>query len=312
MKNFTIELNHYEFVRVSGVDTASFLQGQISANMDLLSTEQSLQAALCNLKGRVIADFRVLKQGDDCLLQTFEGMAETIIQTLSKYAVFSKVALTIDDQGTTAIGLIGEKHLGLLTTKLGKLPAQNNQQCQAEDLSLIRIDDSRFELWFHTTQARDKFLTEAVATTEQDPLNWAREDLLTGVIHISPQMSEEFTPQLLNYDISGFVDFTKGCYTGQEVVARMFYRGKAKKRMFLASCSHKITKASKLALVEKEESKPGNHGEILGFINSQADAEERNLLLAVLNISDVEAGAKLKLSDQQDSLLEILPLPYTN
>ena len=91
MQNTIYVLESYEFIRIRGADRISFLQGQLSCNTELLSAERSLVGALCNLKGRVIADFRLLEIREDIILQCAAGMADKIYATLSKYAVFSKV-----------------------------------------------------------------------------------------------------------------------------------------------------------------------------------------------------------------------------
>lgn len=309
MNNNAINLNHYQFVRVSGNDAIAFLQGQISGNAELLCPQQSLQAALCNLKGRVVADFRVLKHGDDCLLQTVAGMATPIIETLSKYAVFSDVEISLDQQKVSAIGFIGESCPQFLTTIFGVCPLLEDQLEQTSDMSLIKVaaGSGRFELWFHSADARNRFFNAEKFVLDDNLDDWNREALSAGIVHITPELSEKYTPQLLNYDISGVIDFNKGCYTGQEVVARMFYRGQAKKRLFLLSSSHAVSGLSEVVIADQAES---NGGEILGFSNGQASGEEANLLLAVVNTAAAEDKARLSLSDQEGSVLEIQPLPY--
>lgn len=309
MINHAIDLNHYQFVRVSGSDAVSFLQGQISGNMELLSTQLSLPAALCNLKGRVIADFRVLKHGEDCLLQTVAGMATPIIETLSKYAVFSKVEITLEQQNLSAIGFIGENCPHVLATLFDNCPTDKNQLKQTSDMSLINVaaGSGRFELWFHSVEARDKFFSNEKLVLDENLDAWNRDALSAGIVHITPQLSEKYTPQLLNYDISGVIDFNKGCYTGQEVVARMFYRGKAKKRLFLARSSQALSEHSQVVLADEAES---NSGEILGFSNSPDPEKGPNLLLAILDTGAVEDGVRFLLSEQQESVLEIQQLPY--
>ena len=309
MNNNAINLNHYQFVRVSGGDAISFLQGQISANTELLSPQESLHAALCNLKGRVIADFRVLKHGDDCLLQTVAGMATPVIETLSKYAVFSDVEITLDQQGVSAIGFIAENCPPFLTTIFGTCPLLENQLEQTSDMSLIKIaaGSGRFELWFHSADARTRFFNAGKFALDDNLDAWNRETLSAGIVHITPELSEKYTPQLLNYDISGVIDFNKGCYTGQEVVARMFYRGQAKKRLFLASSSHAVSGHSEIVIADEARS---NVGEILKFSNAQGSGEGPNLLLAVVNTAAVEEKAALSLSDQGESVVEIEQLPY--
>ena len=110
MKNSIYVLQNYEFIRISGVDRISFLQGQLSCNTELLCAERSLTGALCNLKGRVIADFRLVEHNEDIIMQCAAGMAVKIHATLSKYAVFSKVELSQlqskDNSAPVALSLI--------------------------------------------------------------------------------------------------------------------------------------------------------------------------------------------------------------
>lgn len=313
MQNSIFSLQHYEFIRVSGPDTRSFLQGQLSCNMELLSAQRSLTGALCNLKGRVIADFRLLAQGEDCLMQCAEGMADTILTTLSKYAVFSKVRLEqLDRQtapGPSAFGLIGaavEAGIALLGLKL---PATTDAVTEGESCTVIRLPGParRIELWFHSPAAKDEFLCRAEVEPSDDLQAWQRADIEAGVIHVTTELSEEYTPQLLNYDISGLIDFKKGCYTGQEIVARMFYRGTAKKRLYLASSSVEVGADSRVVTESEADSGLDSAGgEILRFSNSEAPA----LLLAVLASEAIASGEKLQLAGQAGSDVCIRSLPY--
>jgi tRNA-modifying protein YgfZ len=318
MPNTYYSLAQHEFIRLSGVDSLRFLQGQVSCNTSLLSNTRSLTGALCNLKGRVIADFRLLQHEQYYLLQCSQGMAELVLATLAKYAVFSKLELTLlrqDDAALpapTAIGLIGDAVDAALLQLGLTLPESPDQLMQNADCSVIRIPaaQKRVEIWFHTAQSLPIFLDSLHLAPAEDLQTWQRADLAAGIIHVTPALSEEYTPQLLNYDISGLIDFKKGCYTGQEIVARMFYRGTAKKRLYLASCQQAVTEQSRVISgneeppVSADESKSGN--EILAFSNS----ESPSLLLAILATETVDAGASFQLSDQNRSELTIQSLPY--
>lgn len=314
----TIELNNYEFIRVSGPDTITFLQGQLSCDMEKLSPGLSLRGALCNLKGRVIADFRVLQQGEDCLLQTSTGMAETIMTTLAKYAVFSKLELSIAGMPRHPLGLMGDGCITALESIFSTCPAEPDQVLQTPAASLINIGGSpaRYEIWFHA---------EALAATSQSldalkqgcPTQWSRQDIQAGIVHVGAGISESYTPQLLNYDLSGVIDFNKGCYTGQEIVARMFYRGKAKKRLFLLAADVAIDERS--AVIQRAASGNEPEFEIIAYANSSGDNGREqpdsgdHLLLAILNaaVADEGAAATLSLSNQPHSSLQIRSLPYT-
>ncbi len=301
----TVVLNEHEFLRISGPDARQFLQGQVSCNVDLLSPERSLSGALCNLKGRVIADFRLLQQGDDYLLQTMAGMADQVLTTLSKYAVFSKVELQRFQPPSAPLGLIAE-HCSELSVLADSTPEEFNGVVQSEELALIRIPGCslRFEAWCFNAAGEAKL--EQVFS-EDVPLSlpaWQREDLRAGIIHVDPGMSEQYTPQLLNYDISGVIDFNKGCYTGQEVVARMYYRGKPKQRMYLLHATAPVSDASEVSQRLGEESR---NGEILVYSNGEG---EPNFLLAVLDTAMVTGEAEFGLSDQEQARLTLVSLPY--
>jgi len=312
MQNRLFPLVNYEFIKISGTDSVSFLQGQLSCNTELLSEQRSLTGALCNLKGRVIADFRLLQQGEHYLMQCAEGMAAEIVTTLNKYAVFSKVEITAlpttdktADSAPTVIGIMDNDVDAALQILELELPNNANEVTATDHCSAVRVfgPARRIELWFHSPSALESF-SQGFAGQESDDLQpWLRADIEAGIIHVSPALSTEYTPQLLNYDIAGLIDFKKGCYTGQEIVARMFYRGTAKKRLHLASCSHTIGSSSAVVYGDKE----GDRGEILAYSNSDSDEHK---LLAILPAEIDDSAQPLQLSDQADSVISILALPY--
>lgn len=314
-----VQLDHYQFVRVSGPDSLKFLQGQLSCNMDTLTAELSLRGALCDLKGRVIADFRLVLDAEDCLLQTQQGSAQLIVETLAKYAVFSKVEISIDTAQHSPLGLMGSESTKLLVETFGDCPALDDQLSNNGGVKLIKIADteSRYELWFtgdgftgDGPEATDypataRKLLESVARTSA--ADWLRRDIALGVVHISPTLSAAFTPQLLNYDISGVINFDKGCYTGQEIVARMYYRGKAKKRLFLLASIDSIQ--ADAAIIQTYGDKE-TAADIIAFSNAPNSDAGSNLLLAVLSTEAVATAGKFSLSTNPQSSLQVLSLPY--
>lgn len=310
MQNRLYSLDHYEFIRISGADSISFLQGQLSCNTELLSENRSLVGALCNLKGRVIADFRLLQHGEQILMQCAEGMAAKVLTTLSKYAVFSKVELTqLESQSAATprvLGLLGGVNEALSILGL-ELPGSDNGVSSSADCSMVRIsgDAERIEIWMHSEAAAHQFLGAMQSEQPSTDLDaWHSADIEAGIVHVTPALSEEFTPQLLNYDLSGLIDFKKGCYTGQEIVARMFYRGTAKRRLQAASSSHAVSNSSKIVAKGNEDL----GGDILAFSNTGA-AEP--LLLAILPVDIADSAESLTLSDNAESEVRIRELPYS-
>lgn len=236
----SVQLTQFEFIRASGPDARTFLQGQVTCDTTKISPTQSVLGALCNLKGRVIADFRAAQVGEDLVLKVGTGLADPVLAVLKKYAVFSKLTLSKEDE-LCVLGLLvsGDAEGDILpasphaVTRLSENVMAIDSGCGEEGTRCV-------ELWGNGTsiEASAALLTSSnasmpnttieVATTTE----WTRLEILSGMAHVTPALSEEYTPAELNYDISGVVNFKKGCYTGQEIVARMFYRSTPKKRLY--------------------------------------------------------------------------------
>ena len=303
-----IDLNKFEFIRASGPDKIQFLQGQTTCDVATLTESKSLPGAICNLKGRVVADFQIALHRNDCVLRTTGGTAEAILTTLSKYAVFSKVELKIDTEVIRAFGFIGDDAEKFLISRFRSLPAEIGNCIAVPGGLLLRITSQtpRFELWCNDADLVAEIGKKCEADSNLG--KWHREDMKAGIMHVNSDTVEEYTPQLLNFDISGVIDFNKGCYTGQEVVARMFYRGKAKKRLYLLTSEHPVDASDELLQIEDENTKPAK---VMAVNNGPSDSTESSLVLAILDISAVENQANFVFADKLGSYLKIQSLPYT-
>ena len=299
-------LPQHEFIEFSGPDTRGFLQGQVSCNVDLLSETRSLAGAICNLKGRVVADFRLLQTGDNCLMQTGRGMADKILSTLSRYAVFSKVELRRLEL-PLAVGIVGAEYGAALARLFQHPPAAVNDCAVSSQMCLLRLPGNRCELWCMDRSVIPP-LRELLGEWPPEPgRDWLAAGIAAGELRLSPAMSEKFTPQLLNYDISGVINFSKGCYTGQEIVARMHFRGKPKKRMFLFESDRAFEENS---VICPKPAAGGKGGEaLLAHVNH---SREVNLALAAASIERAETGAPFFLDGRQDQAVFAIPLDYSN
>ncbi|MFL2854760.1 MAG: YgfZ/GcvT domain-containing protein [Pseudohongiellaceae bacterium] len=303
-----IDLNTFEFIRASGSDKIQFLQGQTTCDIEALTESKSLSGAICNQKGRVVADFQIALHRNDCVLRTTGGTAEAILTTLSKYAVFSNVKLKIDTEVIRAFGFIGDDAEIFLNSRFQSLPAEIGNCIAVPGGLLLRIPSHtpRFELWCNDADLIAEIGKNVEANSNLD--KWYREDMKAGIMHVDSDAVEKYTPQLLNFDISGVVDFNKGCYTGQEVVARMFYRGNPKKRLYLLTSEHPVKASDELLQIEDENTKPA---EVMIVSNRPADSTESSLVLAILDTSAVENQANFVFANKSESYLQIQSLPYT-
>src|SRR5690554_4106055 len=236
-----------DVIVATGPDASKFLQGQLSCNLQLLTPQRTLRGALCNLKGRVIANVRVLTDGTDILLQTAAGMGEVILATLKKYQVFFKTELSIVEERYVLLeAAVDETRLASAPLPL-EWPETIDASTFLQGVHITRLPDlqagldgyategyARFQCLINTQSQSPDQIAAALNSwlTQVEPRWWQLADIASGIAHVHPGQQEQYTPQLLNYDLNGTIDFKKGCYTGQEIVARMFYRAEAKRRMY--------------------------------------------------------------------------------
>jgi hypothetical protein len=235
-----LTLDSMAITEVNGEDSKRFLQGQLSCNLLKLSEENTLRGVLCNLKGRVIADVRILSGDDAVLLISRVDLQEKILATLNKYRVFFKTSLQATGMQYCVYGIGGFNLAATLNTLGISLPEIADSCVRVQGVTLIRMPMtslytlSRILVVFERSSEPSQALWQTLQPLlEPVPESiWTAADIRTGQAHPDLSQSEVFTPQLLNYDINGAIDFKKGCYTGQEIVARMFYKADAKRRLY--------------------------------------------------------------------------------
>ncbi len=235
MQDFHAPLDSFELLQISGEDSAKFLQGQLTCDLDGFASGSCQLGAACNNKGRVYANFRLIKLGDDFFLSMQPGVLEIAMQTLQKYIPFYKAQMNDASHRFKRFGLTGNKATELLKTIFPALPEKNRSANVGGNI-IINLSDNlpRYELWLEDINNADiQARIETLPRREKSA--WDILDLQAGILLIEDGDTSLYTPEELNLDLAGFISFNKGCYTGQEIVARMHFRGKANKRLFLAS-----------------------------------------------------------------------------
>jgi len=188
-----------------GADAARFLQGQLSADVEKLAPGAATLAGLHNPQGRVIAILSLLRISSEEVLAVLpRQLAHTVEQRLRKYILRSKVAI---EDLTGSVNVLGSKS-GAPGSGLPCIP------CGGRWMLLV------------PAEGRAEFESSAEAYEQ-----WIRDDVAAGLPQVYPATTEEFVAQMLNLDLLGGISFDKGCYTGQEVIARAHYRGRVKRRL---------------------------------------------------------------------------------
>ena len=298
---FFCTLSHEGVLAVRGADAGKFLQGQLTCNINYLSDSQASLGARCTQKGRMQSSFRILLEGDGVLLAMASELLEPQLADLKKYAVFSKSKLTDESAAWVRFGL---EHGDAALASLGlELPRETDAVVRNAGLIAIRVSADRAELWTPADQA-NAIKAKLVAALPEGELNqWLLGQIRAGIGQVMPSTRELFIPQMLNLQAVGGVSFKKGCYTGQEIVARMQYLGKLKRRLY------------RVRLDASELPEPGtplfapSHSSAIGEVVIAARAAEKIELLAVLQAEAAEAG-DLHLGALEGPALHLLDLPY--
>ena len=298
---FFCTLSHEGVLAVRGVDAGKFLQGQLTCNLNYLSDTQASLGARCTQKGRMQSSFRILLQGDGVLMAMASELLEPQLADLKKYAVFSKSKLTDESAAWVRFGI---DHGDAALTNLGlELPADTDSVARNDGLIAVRVSPDRAELWVTADQA-DAIKSRLSALLTEGALNeWLLGQIRAGIGQVMPSTRELFIPQMLNLQAIGGVSFKKGCYTGQEIVARMQYLGKLKRRLY------------RLKLDASDLPEPGTqlfsptHGSSIGEVVLAAHTGQDIELLAVLQAEAAESG-DVHLGTLEGPALHLLDLPY--
>lgn len=298
---FFCPLDHEGVLAVHGVDAAKFLQGQLTCNLHYLDPHTSSLGARCTPKGRMISSFRILPLADGFALAMASELVEVQLADLKKYAVFFKAQLADESAVWARFGLCGGdaalRALGL------DLPDAAGGVARSDELLAVRLDDGRAELWAPAAQAADLRARLAAALPEAPLNDWLLAQVRAGVGQVFGATRELFIPQMINLQALGGVSFKKGCYTGQEIVARMQYLGRLKRRLYRLRLDGGALPAPGTELFSPV------HSSSVGEVALAAQGENGIELLAVLQDNAVEDG-RLHLGSLEGPALQLLELPY--
>lgn len=298
-----ILLTNRTLVRISGPGTDKFLQGQLSQNLDDVKTGTSPRAAGATPKGRAYCLTRLVRDGDDILMDLPSELAESIMAHLRKYMMlFRGTSMTAQTDGQI-IGLLGNEAASIIAGEALNSLTVPGDTLPLDSGFLIRTESTaeglpRFELW--QPAAGGLKLDDIPRKTLAD---WQASEIAAGVPMLSTATSESYVPQMLNWQHLGGVHFKKGCYTGQEVIARMHFLGQLKKSLF------RFRVVGVNAIPTPGTSIIAGQRSVGEVVNSVGFSDGSCELLAVIRHDAANGG--LSTDGQQEALLEQQPLPYT-
>ena len=297
------DLSQFALLRVSGEDAQGFLQNLFSSDLREVTTERAQYSSFSTAKGRMLATFLIWKAGDDYFLHLPASLCEPIRKKLSMYVLRSKVKISDASDEWVCLGLAGVEAWPLVEDCFASLPQDAMAVVHDNHGSVIRLDADRFLIAATAQQAMSLWHCLNDGARPAGSACWDWRNIRAGVPVILPATQEQFVPQMANLDLIGGISFKKGCYPGQEIVARMQYLGKLKRRMYLAHIEGTAKAGDELYSEEMA-------GQACGMVvNAAAAPDGGSDLLAVVQISSHD-GHPVHLGSQEGAQLEFQPLPY--
>jgi hypothetical protein len=296
------DLSHFGLISVSGDDATTFLQGQLTNDIRQVSESTSQLSAWCTAKGRALATFFITQRQGVYYLSVSRDLLEFVLKRLRMYVLRSKVVIEDASSRLVHFGYAAPEGDKRLQEILGAAPANAYDTVQVNGLTIMRqpAPIPRFKILGELDEARKLWEALNVNAACVGRSGWEYFNILSGVPMVTQASTEAWVPQMMNMHVINGVSFTKGCFPGQEIVARLKYLGKSKRQMYRIGIPHCV----KVPAV-------GTH-----FASSN-DAEAGTILNATLNPDGyVEALAVMKIAEAGQALhfgeysVQVLALPY--
>ena len=303
--NYLISLDNYSAISLIGEEQSKYLQGQVTCDVNELEKKPLLHGAHCNAKGKVFSCFRLFNRENQHLLFQPKTTIEASLNELKKFGVFAKVEISATKHLAFA-AIVGEKASEHLKAKFSQVPDSLSPVIQVGTATLVYLAGklTRYIIIDEQENINAVFSTIELPIFSSDI--WNLLEIIEGIPALILSSDNEYVPQMLNLQAINGISFTKGCYLGQETVARMQYLGKNKKALFALSGDNneEIT----TPIIEKQL---GDNWRKAGDITSFYQTDDNHCYIQAVLSGDTDSSTKLRIKENSASSLSIIELPYT-
>lgn len=304
-ESFICTLPQLGVISLSGEEAVKYLQGQVTANIETLPPQHATLACHCDFKGKTWSIMTVLHHADALMAIMHPQSLQASLAELKKFGVFSKVDIADASAQWQLLGGRGTALEDTLRSLFGDVPGGHMQVRDNSTGSCIQIgnDAPRYLLMLKPDAATAMLEQHSAMQVESEA--WEVLEIAEGYPNIQTATSNEYVPQMLNMQALDAIDFKKGCYLGQEVVARTKYLGKNKRAAFLLHAeSDQVLPAG-----DTLESQVGDNWRRAGTVIRASVWQNQLWMLAVL-ANDTQIGATLRRKEQPELHCSVVPLPY--
>jgi hypothetical protein len=293
-------LSHLGLIKVVGEQGRSFIHGQVTTDISSLATDQWRWGAHCDPKGKMLASFRTFAIQDALFMLMPKDAIEVDLPQLQKYAVFSKATLSNASTEWTLLGVAGEQASQFVNKHFGDI----QQELTLIEKGAILKDAERFILVL-TPDAAAALVAQSELSVF-DASAWQALEIAAGYPNLAASHASQYVPQMCNLQAVNGISFNKGCYMGQETIARMKYRGGNKRALYIlrGHTNLQINLASGLEIAMEDSFRRG--GQIIEFVQ-----RGNQVLLTAVLPNDTANDTQLRFADDEQSHLTIQALPYS-
>jgi hypothetical protein len=303
--NILCDLSHLGLLEISGEDAVTFLQGQVTNDVKQLNGSNAHYTGYCNPKGRLLALFLAFSHNNHLHLQLPSSLLEPISKRLKMYVMRSKVSIIDTTESIFKLGLNGPEATQILGQLIPSLPANDYELISTELATVLKLpsidNQARYEIFTDADHINSIWNSLSGKCQLVGKACWDYLETNAGIPEIVPNTQEQFVPQMINLDILNGINFKKGCYTGQEIVARTHYLGSVKRRTFLASIASDQLPSSGDKIFDANKNEVGQIVRVAPNTKSGVDA------LIELRIETQQNGEVL----WQNVAVEFKALPYS-
>ncbi|PRC91646.1 YgfZ/GcvT domain-containing protein [Solimicrobium silvestre] len=304
------KLSQFALITASGVDAANFLQSQLTNDIKSLAANRACLAGYCTPKGRLLASMLIWKTTesatDTITIEVPAELQEALQKRLQMFVMRAQVKLHHSSPTSAILGILGADAAAQLAEWFPTLPVAPYELVNNESGTLLRLADAqgiaRYQ-WITTKEFAEQAWPALLAISPSLPEHvWGWSEIHAGIPHISLATQEKFVPQMINYELIGGVNFKKGCYPGQEIVARSQYLGKQKRRMVLAQINSATVHSGMEVFASDDLSQPC--GMVVNAQPNGADGSDCLIEIKTAYLKD----ATVQLSSGE--VCNWLPMPY--
>lgn len=309
-----MDLNHLGLIAIPGEDSGTFLQGQLSCDLGQLSNEHCLLGSLNTPKGRSVSTLTVAKLDDTTHLLLHKDLIADVSQVLGKYIVFSKASLEDQSDQLICFGISGDQATKNISELLAA-PLNDYDISHQNNLHCIKIPGSipRYLILAPLDEAQKAWAALSKNSAILDNTQWKLENIEAGIAEVDATTKEQFLPHNLNLHLTGGVNFEKGCYTGQEVIARMHYRAKLKTELFVCELESSDGASPSTAQLDGsavQDAENRNLGEVISAVAFNKSRIKALILLPKKEADEKLSQLKIQINEQEFNLNKVERPPY--